>query len=138
MNDYYHRGNPPPKDDKPAENVLGSKSLGSTLNKSETSSKELDKIVETLIEERENMNTDTPLVNEIFEGQSEAYNIPYESPILPLQNPQIVSPIIPTTKYIEFIEFIAWLKGMCKAYYDMDNNTIPIEDIENKLEELEL
>ena len=49
--------------------------------------------------------------------------------------PQFVSPVVPTTKYIEFI---AWLKGMCKAYCDMDNNTIPIEDIKNKLEDLEL
>ena len=66
---------------------------------------------------------------------SETFNTPTDFDPNKWITPMFGGPSLPTTKYIEFI---AWLKGMCKAYYDMDNNTIPIEDIENKLEELEL
>ena len=117
--------------DKPIDKMV----FGPLINELKVDFQEVEEIINKM-NEKDKMNEITEKVapREPWPlPTSEACNIPIDPN--GWITPQFVSPIVPTTKYVEFV---AWLKGMCKAYYDMDRETIPIEDIKNKLKELEL
>ena len=116
--------------------------FGPARNEPEVDFTELNEIVNNLITEREKMHSKEPIEKvqrpaDWPKPTSGGCNIPYEPPTWPLQqNPQFVSPIMPTTKYVEFI---AWLKGYLEASHS--SNAVKQQEYEmilNKLEELEL
>ena len=121
--------------DEPVDNIV----FGPAKNVSNLDFQEVEEIIKNM-SEKNKMDEKTHEVaphESWLLPTSEACEIPTHPNFNPNQwiTPQFVSPAVLTTKYVEFI---AWLKGMCKAYHDMDNDTIPIEDIKNKLEDLEL